>query len=268
MNTKERLEFYLRKKIPRIPGKLRRMVPWLFPENTISEKPFLIDTEEDVIREVKKPVPTEHERKMVEIIVIKYKEPEVEAVCASHLIKNTQWPFKMTFYDNRGGTKNMSKIWNKLIRESTCDYVMFMDPDAFVPRLEPCWLSRLMEQFDDPECYVVVPKVSRTSSKEQLGVAEDAPPRKLKGEFAAQCVLYDRKIFEKIGYFDEDFLFYGQDTEWSLRLIHKGFFVYLRPDVSVEHFKHYSMNKANERREVNLAVENAYANRILKEKTR
>lgn len=221
---------------------------------------------DELIRQVRLPIPNESELKMVEIIVLKYKDPEVETKCAQHIIENTEWPYKLNVYDNRPGTKNMSKIWNKLIRESTCDYVLIIDSDAFVPKISPCWLTQMMSLFADQDCYVVVPKVSKTSADEQRGLAENSPPRKLKSEFAAQCVLYKKEIFEKIGYFDEDFLFYGQDTEWALRLLKKGYSVYLVPSVSVEHLKHYSISKAIKNKEIDGKIERDYAGRLLREK--
>lgn len=221
---------------------------------------------DELIRQARLPIPSESELKMVEVIVLKYKDPEVETKCAQHVIENTQWPYRLNVYDNRLGTKNMSKIWNKLIRESTCDYVLIIDSDAFVPKLSPCWLTQMMGAFSNQDCYVVVPKVSKTSANEQRGAAENSPPRKLKFEFAAQCVLYKKEIFEKIGYFDEDFLFYGQDTEWSLRILKRGFPVYLVPSVSVEHLKHYSISKAIKNKEIEGKIEREYAERLLKEK--
>lgn len=221
---------------------------------------------DELVRQVRSPIPSERELKRVEIIVLKYKDPEVEHLCAKHLLENTEWPYKMNFYDNRPGTKNMSKVWNKLIRESTCDYVLIIDSDAFVPKLSPCWLTQMMAVFSNEDCYVVVPKVSKTSADEQKGSAENVPPRKLKSEFAAQCVLYKKEVFEKVGYFDEDFLFYGQDTEWSLRLSKKGLPAYLVPGVSVEHLKHYSISKAFKNKEVDREIEREYVDRLLKEK--
>jgi len=81
-------------------------------------------------------------------------------------------------------------------------------------------------------------------------------------------VLYKKEIFERVGYFDEDFLLYGQDSEWSYRLMKNGFHTYLRPDVSVEHLKHYSIGTAAKNREFNRQVEADYARRLLQDKTK
>jgi len=225
---------------------------------------------EKIIKEVKRPLPTEAQLKRVEIIVLKYMEPEVEVECAKSIIENTDWPYKLNFYDNRPGVKNFSKTWNKLIKESTCDYVLILDSDVFVPRLSPCWLTRMMETFRNyKNCYVVVPRVTKTSCDKQRGSkAENKKPERMKEIFAAQCVLYKKEVFDKIGYFDEDFLFYGQDSEWSYRAINSDCGVYLRHDVLVEHVGHYSLKKAARNLEYNKIIEREYAETLFEKKTK
>jgi len=225
-----------------------------------------------ILSAVRAPVPTEKELKMVDIVILKYKDPEVEVKCAKDILENTNWPYKMVFYDNRPGTKNFSKIWNKLIKESTCDYVLIMDSDAFVPTLsagEPCWLTRMMETFDKyPDCDVVIPKVNRTSCmQQQTLVAEDRPPTVLTEPFAAQCCLYKKSVFEKVGYFDEEFLFYGQDSEWSHRANKMGIKTYIRHDVLIDHGKHTSIGKAAKKGEFDRHLEGQYAQKLFEEKT-
>jgi len=223
-----------------------------------------------IIELTKKPIPTEKELQMVEIIVLKYKAPEVEVECAKNIIENTKWPFKLTLYDNRLGTKNTSKIWNKLIKESNCDYVLIMDSDVFVPKLNPCWLTRMMSTFVKKDCFVVVPRITKTScSQQRYNKAEDKEPEKLTEVFAAQCVLYKKEIFDKVGYFDEDFLFYGQDTEWSYRLIKLGYNPYIRHDVLVKHIGHYSAKKESlSKPEFDMILEREYADELVKEKVK
>ena len=237
--------------------------------------PVLTDDErragmEKIHSAVRASVPTEQSLKMVEIVVLKYKDPEVETKCAVDVINNTDWPYKLTMYDNRPGTKNFSKIWNKLIRESTCDYVIVMDSDIFVPALTPCWLTRMMRTFEEfPDCWAVVPRVNRTScSQQRAQIAEEKPPTVLTEPFAAQCVLYKKTVFEKVGFFDEEFLFYGQDSEWSHRAMKKGCATYIRHDVLMDHGKHTSIGKAAKKGEFNRELEGAYAQQLYEKKTR
>lgn len=243
-------------------------------EYSLEERKIRMD---EVVRQVGLPIPTERELKRVEIVVLKYKDPEVETKCAQLLIENTEWPYKLNFYDNRPGTKNMSKIWNKLIRESTCDYMVIMDSDIFVPKLGPCWLTRLMDTFEKKsDCLVVSPRVTKTSCVQQKGsVAEDKESERFREAFAGMCTLYKKEVFEKVGYFDEDFLLYGSDTEWAFRSLKFGVGAYLRPDVVVDHISHYSTGK--EAKAAKLAVvktlydasiEREYAGELYNEKTK
>ncbi len=260
---------------------LRKLKKILIGENT-AVVPVYTELEkkeglEKILSAVGASVPTEKELKMVEIIVLKYKDPEVEVKCAKQILEYTNWPYKMVFYDNRPGTKNFSKIWNKLIKESTCDYVIVMDSDAFVPMLDPaspaggaCWLTRMMNTFEEfADCDVVIPKVNRTScSQQQANVAEDRPPTVLTEPFAAQCVLYKKTVFEKAGWLDEEFLFYGQDSEWSHRANKMGIKTYIRHDVLIDHGKHSSIGKAAKKGEFNRDLEGQYAQRLFEEKTK
>lgn len=223
-----------------------------------------------IIDQVHLPIPTDRDLKRVEIVILKYKDPEVETQCAKHIIENTEWPYKLVFFDNRPGTKNMAKIWNKLIQESTCDYVALMDSDAFVPKLEPCWLTRCMETFDKhPDCYVVSPMLDRIGfAQQRAGIAKNKPPVKITEEFANTCAVFKKEVFDKIGYYDEDFLIYGADPEWAWRFINsKECFGYLRPDIVVHHKHHYSVEKASEKQEYNRTAEKEYSNNLYKQKT-
>jgi len=229
---------------------------------------------DEVIRQVRLPIPSEKELKRVEIVILKYKDPEVETKCAQLLIENTQWPYKLNFYDNRPGTKNMSKIWNKIIRESTCDYLVIMDSDIFVPKLSPCWLTRLMNTFDKkPDCLVVSPRVTKTSCIQQKGsVVEDREPERFHEAFAGMCTLYKKEVFDKAGYFDEDFLMYGSDSEWAFRCLKSGAGAYLRPDVVVDHISHYSTSKEAKAPKIvqayDASIEREYASELYNEKTK
>ncbi len=233
---------------------------------------------EKILAIVRAPLPTERELKRVEIIVLNYKTPEVEVECAKRIIENTTWPYKLVMYDNRPGVKNFSKIWNQLVRESTCDYVIIMDSDVFVPaspdasRGGPCWLTRMMRTFaEHDDCFVVVPRVTNTSCDEQRATqAEDKPAEPIKEIFAAMLALYKKDVFEKVGWFDEDFLFFGQDSEFAARLAAHGFPAYLQHNVLVNHVGHYSTKKAAKTNDIpfDSTLEREFAGRLLEEKIR
>lgn len=202
----------------------------------------------ETIQKIKKlatvPVTNDSDTKRVEIIMLKFKEePEVIDKAISRIINNTDWPFKLTVYDNRLNTPNTARIWNKLIEESTCDYVLIIDSDAFIPaeKLEPCWLTRMMESIHVTG--IVIP-VSSTGggAYQHVNGPEPYPSFVLnKGIWSGFCFLFERRItaLEK---FDERFYIYGQDSEFAHRRIKYGGAI-MRKDVYVEHIGGYSFKK-------------------------
>lgn len=179
----------------------------------------------------------------VEIVMLKFKEPpEIIDKAISRIIHNTEHPFKLTIFDNRPNTANTSKIWNKLVRESMCDYVLIMDSDAYVPekKTEPCWLSRMMESIE--ETGVVIPVSSASGGQDQRVDGPEEYPSSVinKGIWSGYCFLFKKSVVLDLpvrvpGPFDERFYIYGQDSEWAHRVSKKLGGAVMRKDVYVEH---------------------------------
>lgn len=184
----------------------------------------------------------------VEIVMLKYKEEwEVIGEAIGRIIKNTNWPYKLTIFDNRLNTANTSRAWNKLVKESTCDYVLLIDSDAYVPEgIEPCWLTRMMESIEVTG--LVVPVSSASGGQNQrVSNAEPYPSRTInKGIWSGYCFLFKKSLYETLGDFDERFYLYGQDSEWAHRSGKTGGAV-MRKDVFVKHIGGYSMEKRDDK---------------------
>ncbi len=75
------------------------------------------------IQLVEKKIPSNRERKCVEIICLKYKEPDQESKCVDRIVRHTDWPFKLTLVDTRGLSANFAKLWNRYVYKSDCDYI-------------------------------------------------------------------------------------------------------------------------------------------------
>ena len=199
----------------------------------------------DELKQIKelasKPLTNDKDTRRVEIIMLKFKEaPEVIDKAIHNIIHNTNHPFKLTIFDNRLNSANTSKIWNKLISETTCDYILVIDSDAFVPKCEPCWLSRMMESID--ETGLVVPVSScGGGARQHVLRAEEYPSFVInKDIWSGFCFLFKKELYENIGKFDERFYIYGQDSEWAFRNKKKG--AVMRTDTLVEHLGSYSFN--------------------------
>jgi len=187
------------------------------------------------------PLVDDNEVRRVEIIVLKFKEePAVIDKCINRIIHNTDHPFKLTIFDNRLNPPNTSKIWNKLINEATCRYVLIMDSDAFIPgeKLSPCWLSRMMESIH--KTGVVIPVSSAPGGAHQhVTGAQQYPSEQVnKDIWSGFCFLLDRQGWGEKP-FDERFYIYGQDSEFAYRVGKRGGAI-MRLDVFVEHIGGYS----------------------------
>lgn len=214
-----------------------------------------------------RPLKTEKEMGMVEVVVLLYNEHEMAADMISRLIKYANYPFKLTVLNNTAQIVpiNFSRQWNYLIRESRCDFICFMDSDVF---FEQDWLKRMMESMEDPEVQFVVPVLDKTSCKQAFATCSSGYPSVtiLTEMMAAQCVLYRKSVFEKIGYFDERFLLYGQDSEWGQRFLRSKMTAIVRNDVWAHHLGSYSIDKFNkeEKKDYNPTVEREYARNLFK----
>ena len=49
------------------------------------------------------------------------------------------------------------------------------------------------------------------------------------------CMMIDKKVFEKIGFFDERFFMYFEDTDFCLRAKQAGFKISINTDITVDH---------------------------------
>lgn len=196
-----------------------------------------------VLAKAEAPLLDDKEIQRVEIIILKYKSPEMEKDCVARIIELTQWPYKLNVFDNRGNGPNTAKIWNKLIRESTCDYILFMDSDAFVQGTirnddRVCWLSELMKSFRMYKDVAIVGPVcgtSATSTMQSMG-PRNVDPHPIEGHLSGYCFLTKKSIYDEVGYFDEDFCFYGQESDWIERVNEQAKYkIILAPRVHVAH---------------------------------
>ncbi|MFA6097559.1 MAG: glycosyltransferase [Candidatus Paceibacterota bacterium] len=157
--------------------------------------------------------------KRVEIIVLTYKHPEIEAECLKRIIENTK-NYKITVYDNSMNDANMSKIWNRLLKETTCDYICIMDSDAYIETKD--WLAELQKVLDSDEKMAAVGP----------SMGADFPTD---GTLSGYCFLFKKQILETIGYFDEKFVLYGQECDWMYRILEAGYKMQKVDSVIVKH---------------------------------
>jgi GT2 family glycosyltransferase len=165
-----------------------------------------------------------------------------------HLIRNEE---------NRGfGPAN-----NQAIRLAAGKYVLLLNSDAF-PR--PHAIDRLVAYLDaHPDTAVVGPKLLNKDGSHQLscyrfpspwratceylGLTAAFPNSRLFGDFRncsqerevdfviGACMLIRRAAIAEVGLFDEEFFFYGEETDWCRRFHNKGWKVNFTIDAEAYH---------------------------------
>jgi len=225
-------------------------------------KPPEVDNDPALLKHwelLQSPLISDRASRRVDIVVLKYKSPDIEARCISRLIQHTDWPYKVTWYDARNQTANFSKIWNRLVFESVCDYICIMDSDAYV---SSNWLSVMMETFDS-EFYckpslnsteyvcaapvgVVVPVTNHGGGHpiQWTDYSDNTPFLVREEQVSGFFFLFRKAVLNDVGYFDERFYIFGQDSDWIDRVHASNWNVVVRPDVHVAHDVSASVSKA------------------------
>ena len=219
------------------------------------------------LEKAKQPLADDKKLKRVEIIMLKYNQPLIEGLAVNKLIENTDWPYKLTIFDNRPNPPNMAKVWNKLVREASCEYIVIMDSDAFV-RTDG-WLGKMIEVFKShPDCGLVVPLCGENGScpKFQQGSATDKPPYPCDYYVSGYCFMFKRKLVNEIGWFDENFFVYGQDSDWIDRLKYRNYKIYIQPQVEVTHLGMSETTKASKEGIFDLEIDRVHAKLLFDEK--
>lgn len=191
-------------------------------------------------------------KSMLDIIIVKYNVPEVENPCILSVLKNTSGNYHLTIYDNYPYKENLGKLWNRLIKQSTADYICLLNSDTVV---FPLWSDKLLKTFemvDKVGC--VGPSTDRSANLQSKDHPQDVfidysvyhPGWDLSGF----CLLFPKKVWEEIGGFREDFGFYGQEVAFIDKMVHDGYKQIWRTDVFVHHEKGASIKKAQESGEI------------------
>jgi len=206
------------------------------------------------------------EIKRVEIIILTCNRQEVENECIRRILDNTFHPYKLVVYDNRPDSPawhgtHISKVWNKLIKQSTCDYICLMNSDILVG---VNWLEPMLDVFKRYENVgVVVPLLGESAPNYIQQKAKQDLPYEVNEQVSGSCFLFKKELIDKIGDFNNRFYFYGQETEWFQRVIKAGYKVYLQPVVTMEHLKRITVvrNMSEEFQK----EEEEYLSKLLKE---
>jgi GT2 family glycosyltransferase len=152
--------------------------------------------------------------------------PAAEAVAATSRLRIIR--------DDRGPGNIVGR--NTLVREASTDRVLLLDDDAAL--LDGTSVERALAILDrDTEVAAVAfaqANSDGTAWPESMQPARGRSPRYV-AAFIGFAHLISRNIFLSLGGYRESFVFYGEEKEYCLRLLDRGFRVVYLPDALVVH---------------------------------
>lgn len=185
----------------------------------------------------------------VDIIIIGYNNPEMDSSCIKEVIKNTDYPYKITYFDNYQSGYTLTQVWNKLIKSSKSEYICLLNNDAFPTKH---WLVKLMHSllekksmgFIGPStnsCHTIQSSVTSEEAAEMFSETVIELDKHLSGF----CLLFPRAIWKKLNGFDESYTLYGQESDFIQRAKKLGYKCWWRKDVFVYHLGEATSKKFN-----------------------
>lgn len=176
---------------------------------------------------------------MVEVLVVGYGLPEIEAKCVSSVVTNTDYPYYLTYYDNFRYNKPLTQIWNVFIKNSTAGCICLLNSDTVV---YPNWLSRMMNTFEMDRTIGFVGPSTNNCHSPQKSIATYEESQKylnqyeiMKDPISGFCLLFWRDVWFNYGGFDEKYYFYGSESDLIDRAQNKGIKCAWRKDAFVYH---------------------------------
>lgn len=218
---------------------------------------------------------------MVDLVIINYNTLNYLRECLNSIAENTLSPHKVIVVDNGstdGSVEYLRKIkeitlvenetnggyaraCNQGIAAGRSEYVVILNSDI---KVTPGWLKPMIDTLkSNPDIGVVGPKmVNEHRLIVGAGVTKlDAfcGPRgwmaqDREGLFDAEedcysvggaCYLIRRKALARVGAFDENYFFYFEETDLSLRMLEKGYRVVYCPKSRIIHHHEGSLEKNN-----------------------
>jgi GT2 family glycosyltransferase len=212
-----------------------------------------------------------HESELVSIVIPVFNLVDYTRICLESIWRNTKHPFELIIVDN-GSTDGtveylarlpcmvirndvnlgVPKAFNQGIRASSGKYVLTLNNDTIVT---PDWLSRMVRCAESNDAIGIVGTMSnavrgpqRDEGASYSGVdgifayaerrAEEFKDRNFYyPRLVAIAMLVKRKIFERVGLFEEDFSPGNyEDDDLCIRTLLAGFDVVVAQDVFIHHF--------------------------------
>lgn len=155
---------------------------------------------------------------------------ELNAKCSIHYIKNTE----NTFH---------SKACNQGAKLATGDYILFLNNDIRVRSNHATWTQQIIEACDSTNG-LVGPTMGLLDKN--LNFVKEASEQLTGNSYlGGWCIAARKDVWEKVGFWNEDFPFYFNDTDLSFRARQKKIPITVVKLADVTHFGKVSAQQIN-----------------------
>ena len=196
-------------------------------------------------------------RAAVSLVIPLYNQVEYTAQCVESITRCTQVPYELIVVDNAStdGTQEWlkqvkatvitnasnlgcAKAWNQGVRAATGTVIGILNNDIVVT---PGWLTGLLDFMERAGHGIVSPAAREGPLHYDLNTYAEQFTRSCAGatrsEMYGACMVIDRRVFDRIGLFDEGFHYGGcEDIDFLWRARQAGFSVAMTGSVLIHHF--------------------------------
>lgn len=201
--------------------------------------------------------------KSLSLVIALYNQVDYTRRCLESIAACTPPPYDLVLVDNasvdgtaaylrevdaiiiRNATNlGCAKAWNQGIRASRGEVVGILNNDIVVT---PGWSERLLTFMERGGHGIVCPSAREGSLDYDLHTYAQlfttACGGAVRRDLYAPCMLIDRRVFDRIGLFDEGFTYGGcEDTDFRWRAEQAGFSIAMTGSVLIHHFSMVTQN--------------------------
>lgn len=211
----------------------------------------------------------------VDILMVRYHLPDMEEACIHSVHEKTDWFYRLTVEDNYEKKENLSRVWNRFIEASPCEYVCLLNNDTLVGN---AWLSPMMKaMMAHPEIAVAGPTTNASSTPQEAIKASTVPEFFKKAglfkgrnagkiedaEITGFCYLLRKTAWRQSEGFSEEFYHFGQDTDFNIRTRYAGNRTVWVKDSAVFHYGGAAGKAAEKRGEMDMMEQRQIAHALL-----
>lgn len=161
------------------------------------------------------------------IIVIGYNTPNLDVDCLTSIVKNTTYPYLLTFYENYKKGKGLTECWNSFIEKSPCEFICLLNNDT---KVFPNWLEKLISPLQINKSIGFTGPSTNMCHSPQKTISSFEEAQKYVGKMEIMedpisgfCLVFRKSLWKFLGKFDERYDFYGSESDLIERGMQKGY---------------------------------------------